>query len=116
MIFDFCKLDDTNQNLTDLPPLITKSGVRHPGLVNSNGVKRFQSPIVNRLLEGQGKLTNQMKRRSDISHEILRAKNIEEEDSILLNQDLETLCKGAKTNSSLTSSNVLSSAKRSKLD
>lgn len=101
---------------SDLPPLITKQGVRFPGLAHSSSVKSFQSPIIGRSHAHQEKLSSQVKRRSDITHDLLRNKNIDDdEDSFLLNQDLEMLYKNA-TGKSTSSLNFCSNSKRSKLN
>lgn len=91
----------SGQNTVDLPQLITKPGARHPGLIGSRG-KPFHSPIVGRVVTHSVDVNDssrnyQLKRRSDISHDLLRAKNIEDEDSFIGNQDLEALCKNQKS-------------------
>jgi CRISPR/Cas system CMR-associated protein Cmr5 small subunit len=90
--------------VAELPPLVTKNGTRHPGLVAhlKGGAQKFHSPlIVNRTRPHEA---SQQKRRSDISHDLLRAKNIEDEDSFMVNQDLEALFRQAKNNNSIDSS------------
>lgn len=131
----------TKSSLSDLPPLVTKSGARQPGLAYSNSVRnipKFPTPNIN-VVGGAGpataaptalsaissKQTYQLKRRSDISHELLRAKSSsvgstsaagsstttadDDEDSFLLNQNLDSLYQNAK-------SSGVSDSKRTKLD
>lgn len=114
---------ENSNKLSELPPLVTKSGARHPGLTTSRaslGVGRHNMPLIGQTTAKTETRTYQMKRRSDISHDLLRARselvvtngnnNNEEDaddddDSILLNQDFDAMCKSAS-----------SATKRSKLD
>lgn len=118
---------ENSNKLSELPPLVTKSGARHPGLTTSRaslGVGRHNMPLIgqtaaNNAANKTETRTYQMKRRSDISHDLLRARSelvvnngnnnneddADDDDSILLNQDFDAMCKSAS-----------STTKRSKLD